>query len=93
MSVTVRFRLPLANTRVGDERTVSASQARLLTRSGAAEIVESPERATEPAPATAEPEAEPTPQEIREWAAAYGLTVSDRGKIPAHIRQAYADNH
>lgn len=91
MSVTVRFRLPLANTPVGDERTVSASQARLLTRSGAAEIVEQPEQATEPAPAA--DAAEPTPQEIREWAATYGLHVSPRGKIPAHIRQAYADHH
>lgn len=111
MSLTIRFRLPLGNTPSGAERIVSDSQARHLIGCGAAELVESPELATEPAPGTGEPAAdsapadgepasepapaaaEPTPQEIREWAAGYGLKVSDRGKIPAHIRAAYFDNH
>lgn len=111
MSLTIRFRLPLGNTPSGAERVVSDSQARHLIGCGAAELVESPEMATEPAPETGEPAAdaapadggpasepapaaaEPTPQEIREWATAYGLKVPAKGRIPKHIRAAYFDNH
>jgi hypothetical protein len=32
---------------------------------------------------------EPTPGEIREWAASAGVTVSDRGRISAAVRDQY----
>lgn len=32
---------------------------------------------------------EPAPGEIREWAAAAGVTVSDRGRISAALREQY----
>lgn len=35
------------------------------------------------------PEREPTPAEIRAWAAEMGLAVSDRGRIPADIRRRF----
>jgi nucleoid-associated protein Lsr2 len=31
----------------------------------------------------------PNPSEIREWARAHGHTVSDRGRVPAHVREKY----
>jgi hypothetical protein len=31
----------------------------------------------------------PNPSEIREWARANGHTVSDRGRVPAHVRADY----
>jgi hypothetical protein len=37
--------------------------------------------------------AEPTPAEIRAWAAAHGHDVADRGRIPATLRQAYDQHH
>jgi hypothetical protein len=35
----------------------------------------------------------PSPQIVREWARASGLAVTDRGRIPAHVRRAYAESH
>jgi hypothetical protein len=35
------------------------------------------------------PEREPTPAEIRAWAALNGYVVSDRGRVPAAVREAY----
>ena len=34
-----------------------------------------------------------TPAEIREWAEANGYEVSERGRVPAEIREAYALAH
>jgi len=37
------------------------------------------------------PAADPTPAELRAWAAVNGYAVSDRGRIPAAVRAAYLD--
>lgn len=37
--------------------------------------------------------APPTPRSVREWARAHGLSVSDRGKLPAQIWEAYEKAH
>jgi hypothetical protein len=39
------------------------------------------------------PQREPTPAEIRTWAQSVGLEVSDRGRIPADVRQRYEAAH
>lgn len=39
------------------------------------------------------PAPEPTPAEIRAWAASQQINVSDRGRVPAAIRRAYAEAH
>jgi hypothetical protein len=39
------------------------------------------------------PHREPTPAEIRAWARSVGLDVSDRGRIPAGVRQRYEAAH
>jgi hypothetical protein len=31
----------------------------------------------------------PNPADIRDWARAHGHEVSDRGRVPAHVRAAY----
>ncbi len=41
------------------------------------------------APAAALPDAEPTPAEVRGWARAEGYDVSDRGRVPARLVDAY----
>lgn len=35
----------------------------------------------------------PTPSEIREWARAEGMEVSDRGRVSEEVRAAYAAAH
>lgn len=35
------------------------------------------------------PDREPSPAEVRAWAMANGFTVSDRGRVPAAVREAY----
>ncbi|WAB08850.1 Lsr2-like DNA bridging protein [Streptomyces phage Success] len=35
-------------------------------------------------------EGEPTPEELRKWAADNGYEVSARGRVPASIKEAYA---
>jgi hypothetical protein len=37
--------------------------------------------------------AEPTPGEIRRWAATAGYTVADRGRVPTHLVQAFREAH
>jgi hypothetical protein len=37
--------------------------------------------------------ADPTPAEVRRWAASAGYTVSDRGRVPAHVIQAFREAH
>jgi hypothetical protein len=39
------------------------------------------------------PRREPTPSEIRAWARTVGIPVSDRGRIPAELRQRYEAAH
>lgn len=39
------------------------------------------------------PPREPTAAELRAWALARGMAVSDRGRIPAHVREAWDDRH
>jgi len=39
------------------------------------------------------PRREPTAAEIRAWASSMGLSVSDRGRIPADLRQRYDAAH
>jgi hypothetical protein len=39
------------------------------------------------------PDRPPTPAEVRAWAVAAGLAVSDRGRIPAAVRTAYDRAH
>lgn len=39
------------------------------------------------------PRREPTAAEIRMWATSVGLEISDRGRIPAHIRRRYDAAH
>lgn len=43
------------------------------------------------APAPDLPAAPPTPAEVRRWAAAQGLTVSDRGRVPQRLVTAYLE--
>lgn len=31
--------------------------------------------------------------QIREWAKSQGYEINERGRVPAHIRQAYEQNH
>jgi len=47
-------------------------------------------RAAKPAPAAA---AASSPAEIRAWARESGYDVSERGRVPAGVMQAYADAH
>jgi hypothetical protein len=44
-------------------------------------------------PAGPLPPPEPRPADVRAWARAAGLEVSDRGRIPADVRAAYDDAH
>jgi hypothetical protein len=44
-------------------------------------------------PAGAVPAPEPSVAAIRAWALARGLQVADRGRLPAHIRDAYERSH
>ncbi len=51
------------------------------------------ERAAKLVPAGAVPRRTPTPSEVRSWAVTQGLTVSDRGRIPAELMSAYLAAH
>jgi len=51
------------------------------------------ERAAQLVPAGSVPHRAPTPAEVRIWAAAQGLHVSDRGRISANVMRAYLDAH
>ena len=50
-------------------------------------------RAAELVPAGAVPHRAPTAADVRAWAAAEGVAVSDRGRIPAAVMRAYSSAH
>jgi len=51
------------------------------------------ERAAQLVPAGSVPHRAPRPAEVRIWAAAQGLHVSDRGRIAADVMRSYLDAH
>ncbi|HSM65736.1 MAG TPA: histone-like nucleoid-structuring protein Lsr2 [Ilumatobacteraceae bacterium] len=50
-------------------------------------------RTAELAPAGSVPHRAPTPAEVRVWAASQGVEVSDRGRVPGHVINAYLAAH
>jgi hypothetical protein len=68
-------------------RFLAAASTANETDRGASELVSAL------APAGPLAEGEPTPAAVRRWAAGAGYTVSDRGRVPAHLVQAFREAH
>lgn len=71
---------------------VPAEQVEMLLRLGHVAPAAEPEPASDPVGAGSD-DPEPSNQDIREWARTVGLEVSDRGKIPTAVVEAYRDAH
>jgi hypothetical protein len=81
---TIRFTRSVANTPCGAERVASDSEAAYLVNAGCAAYVDAEKLAAPPKASAAE---------IREWAAAMGVACPPKGRVPAHVREAYMFDH
>lgn len=104
--VTLTVSAPEAGERASVAKKPSAQRARMPARTTTATDTTSPvvkgarsrsanknvraRKATPPASAEV---GSPNNAEVRSWARQSGLTISDRGRIPASVMTAYRDTH